>query len=115
MGLLTITVARGDHGPVISLAGEADITTVPQLAAALAAAADGGARHVTVDLSALRFADSATVGALVTASRSLRAVGGVLELARPQPTVARTLRLLGVDQVIAVIGDVIADSQPEGA
>ena len=112
MGQLTITLAAGDCGPVLALSGEADMTTVPELAAAFAAQVDAGVRHLTVDLSGLRFADSASIRVFVKASRALRAHGGILALSRPQQSVARTLRLLGVDQVIPVRGGASAGTGP---
>ena len=84
------------------LSGEADITTMAELSEALTAQLASGARHLTVDLSGLRFADSAVIRELVMADRKLKDRGGCLELANPQPAVARALSLLGVDQVIEV-------------
>ena len=107
-------MARGD-ARMVALSGEADLTTVPELAAALAAQVDAGARHLTVDLSALAFVDSASIGALITASHALRARGGTLELAGPQPIVARTLGLLGVDEVIPIRGGAVARSESDPA
>ena len=114
MCLLTITLTAGDGGPVLALSGEADMTTVPELAAAFAAQVDAAVPHLTVDLSGLRFADSASIRVLVKASRALRARGGTLTLSRPQPSVARTLSLLGVDQVIPVRGGPGAGSGLDG-
>ena len=102
MGLLEISVTAGDAGPVVMLSGEADITTMAELSEALTAQLASGARHLTVDLSGLRFADSAVIRELVMADRKLKDRGGGLELANPQPAVARALSLLGVDQVIEV-------------
>ena len=62
--LLDIYVAAGDAGPVVMLSGEADVTTVGQLEDVLNTQITAGARILTVDLSELRFADSATIGAL---------------------------------------------------
>ena len=100
MGLLEISVAAGETGSVLMLSGEADLTTVAELADALSAQLATGARHLTVDLSRLRFADSAVIRALVLANRTLKDRGGGLALAYPRPGVARALSLLGVDQAI---------------
>lgn len=89
---------------MVALSGEADVTTVPELTAALAAQAEG-VRHLTVDLSGLRFADSASIAVLISASRALKARGGTLDLDHPQPALARVLTILGVDQVIPVHGE----------
>ena len=96
MNLLNIHVVAGDAGPVVMLSGEADITTVKQLEDALDAQITAGARILTVDLSELRFADSATIGALVRAARTLKASGGRLDLTNPSPAVAQMLALLGI-------------------
>jgi anti-sigma B factor antagonist len=105
MSLLEIVVAAGDGGPVVALSGEADVTTVPELTSALTAQIADGVRHLTVDLSGLTFADSASVSVFISASHVLRASGGTLVLCRPQPPVARMLSMLGVDQVIPVHGE----------
>jgi anti-sigma B factor antagonist len=116
LGLLTIAVTADDHGPVVVLSGEADLTTVPEMTAALATQIDVGPRYLTVDLSALVFLDSASVAALITAARALEASGGTLRLAGPQGAVARTLDLLSLDQIIPVHGRAVAgrESGPDG-
>jgi anti-sigma B factor antagonist len=111
---LNIAVAAGDRGPVLTLSGESDISVVAELAAALAVQVDAAPRHLTVDLSGLTFADSATISALIEASRALRARGGTLELARPRPVVARTLELLGVNEVLQVRGEAGATLTGDG-
>jgi anti-anti-sigma factor len=110
---LEISVAAGEAGPVMTLAGEADVTNAAALGEALAAQLSG-ARQLTVDLSGLRFADSASVRALVLAGRALAERGGGLVLLRPQPAVARVLALLGVDQAITVRGQASLGAGPQG-
>lgn len=112
MGMLDISVTDGGSGPVLALAGEADLTTLPQLASALRAQMGASPRLVTVDASRLRFADSATIAALIAAARTLRDRGGQLELLQPQPAVARTLELTGADQFLAVRGEPAAGPGP---
>lgn len=99
---LDISVADGESGPVVILSGEADLTTLDQLNSALDAQVWTGVRVLTVDLSRLRFADSASVAALMLTARTLRDQGGQLELLHPQPAVARVLELMGVDQALTV-------------
>ncbi len=102
MSLLDIAVEAGEFGPVVRLSGEADTSVAGQLSDVLNTQISGGTRHLTVSLSGLRFADSAAIRTLVDAHLALKSKGGVLELADPQPLVARTLSLLGIDQVIQV-------------
>jgi anti-sigma B factor antagonist len=102
VSILEIAVAAGDAGPVVKLSGECDITVAGQLRQALQAQITRGARQLTVDLSGLRFADSASVHVLLDAHRALQDRNGFLQLAFPQPAVAMVLGLLGVDQVLTV-------------
>jgi anti-sigma B factor antagonist len=112
VGLLDISVAAGEAGPVLALSGEADLTTVAELTEALTAQLANGAPHLTVDLSRLRFADSAVIRALVLADRTLKKRGGGLALTHPRPVVARALSLLGVDQAIEIRNEMSAGADP---
>jgi anti-anti-sigma regulatory factor len=103
VGLLEISVAAGEAGPVLTLSGEADLTTVAELTDALTAQLAIGARHLTVPLSRLR----------LLADRALKKRGGGLALARPQPVVARALSLLGVDQAIEICDGMNAGADPD--
>lgn len=103
-GSLTITVTAGERGPVVFLSGEADLSAAAELTAVLLAQIDSGADHVTVNLSGLAFADSASLRAFIVAHHALERHGGSLVLDRPQPHVARVLGLLGMDQVLSVRG-----------
>lgn len=105
MTLLRVSVTDGEDGPLLVLSGEADLTTLGQLNSALDARLHDGAGRLAVDLSGLRYADSASITALVRAGRTLRAKGGELELLHPQPAVARILSLTGVDQLVVVRGE----------
>jgi anti-sigma B factor antagonist len=100
--MLDITVETGESGPVVRLVGEADASVADQLSDALSTQLTEATRHLTVDLSGLRFADSAAIRILFEAHLALRAQGGTLELVDPQPPVARSMSVLGVSEVIAV-------------
>jgi anti-sigma B factor antagonist len=102
MGLLDISVTEAESGPVIVLSGEADLTTLALLNGVLNEQICAGARQVAVELSALRFADSASVTALAHAARRLRDKGGDLVLLNPQAAIARVLSLTGVDQTLTI-------------
>jgi anti-sigma B factor antagonist len=104
VSLLKATVAAGECGPVVMLSGEADLASARELSDLLTAQLAGGVQRLMVDLSGLRFADSASVRALVLAGKTLRERGGALVLARPQRAVARVLELMGVDQLLVVQG-----------
>ena len=99
---LTAWVAAGESGPVIVLSGEADLTCAGQLSALITAQLAGGTRQLTIDVSELWFADSASIRTLVLAARTLRERGGSLVLLRPRQPVARVLALTGAEQMFTI-------------
>ena len=95
-GALTITV-RSERGVVIAaVAGEIDISTVPQLREHLFELADHGATLI-VDLNRVTFIDSAGLGALVGTAKRAAAHGGSLQVACGRPKIRRLFRLTGLD------------------
>jgi anti-sigma B factor antagonist len=93
---ISVTVRPAGHGAysVMSLAGEADVSTTGLRDALTAQVAQGKPRLLLVDLTAVQM--------IVGAYQVFRHEGGVLALVRPAAAVARTLGLTGVSQLIAV-------------
>jgi len=112
-GALRASVAAGVSGPVVILSGEADLTSAGQLSALITAQLSGGARQLTVDVSGLRFADTASIRTLVLAARTLKERGGSLVLLRPQETIARVLDLLGAAQMFTIRGEAYGEPGSE--
>ena len=104
-GALRASVAAGISGPVVILSGEADLTSVGQLSALITAQLSGGTRQLTVDVSGLRFADTASIRTLLLAAKTLKERGGSLVLRRPQQAMARLLDLLGAAQMFTIRGE----------
>lgn len=102
MGVLKASAAAGESGPIVTLSGEADWESADQLNELMIAQLSGGAKQLLVDVSGLRFADSASVRVLALTGRALKQRGGTLVLMRPQPAVARVLELMGADQLLVV-------------
>jgi anti-anti-sigma factor len=105
-GPLTASVAAGESGPVIVLSGEADLTTAGQLSALITAQLSRGTRQLTIDVSGLWFADSASVRTLVLAAKTLKERGGNLVLLRPQEPMIRLLALTGAEQIFTIRGEI---------
>ena len=101
-GMLEASVAAGVSGPVLILSGEADLTSAGQLSALIAAQLSGGTRQLTVDVSGLRFADTASIRTLVLAARTLKERRGSLVLLRPQEAIFKVLDLLGAVQMFSI-------------
>ncbi len=112
-GQLGASVADGESGPVITLSGEADLTSAAQLNALLTVQLSGGTRHLTIDVSGASFADSATIRVLALAAMTLKERGGTLVLLHPQPAVARSLAVTGAEQMFTIGGQIPGEPEPE--
>jgi anti-anti-sigma factor len=89
---LRIRVAPVVEAPVVTLAGEIDLSTVDRLASALEPL-DG---RVVVDLHGVSFLDCMGIGILVAVRNRLLVDGGDLHLRSPQAQVRRMLTILGL-------------------
>jgi anti-anti-sigma factor len=103
MSTLRSGVIAGQSGPVITLAGEADVTTITELDELVTSQLRGRPRHLTIDVADLRFADTGSIRVFVLAARALRQRGGELILRNPQHQLCRTLQLLGAGQAITIV------------
>ena len=104
-GWLEAAVAAGPSGPVIMLSGETDLVSLAELTALLSRHLADGTRELTIDASGLRFADSASIRALMLAARTLNERGGHLILLHPQRPVAKIMAILGVDEMFTIVGE----------
>jgi anti-anti-sigma factor len=77
---------------MVSVAGELDVATVPELERALEALSG----HVVVDCTSLRFMDATAVGGIVRASRRLDS----LRLVNVDPFIRRMLKVVEVDGML---------------
>lgn len=100
---LAVSVTVTPEEAIVSVGGEVDAATSPQLAAELQRATAAGPRRVTVDLSAVSFIDSTGLGALVAALRHQREAGGDMWLRAPGASVRRVLEIAGLNQVFTIL------------
>lgn len=63
---------------------------------------EGGARRLVLDLQAVTYVDSATIGCLLDIHRLLREQSGAMKLASLQPRVETMLSMTGVHKIIAL-------------
>lgn len=93
----TCTISSERHGSdavYVTVVGEVDLYTAPQLDRALRESAQA----FVVDLTACGFIDSTALGVLVAARTRV----GRLELVAPGPEVRRTLEISGIDRILTV-------------
>jgi anti-sigma B factor antagonist len=98
---LSIEVTREGNDATVTLAGELDLSTAPDLQDALAELT-GEPRTVVVDLSGLEFCDSTGLAALLGAHKALSDNGGTLQLLAPNPMLVNLVRITGLDDVFEV-------------
>jgi anti-sigma B factor antagonist len=86
---------------VISLEGELDLATAPQLKWMLLDALEEGHGRLVVDLSRTTFMDSTALGVLVGVDRSLES-GATLAIVCAKTSLLKIFELSGMDGVFAI-------------
>jgi anti-sigma B factor antagonist len=86
----------------VSVVGEADLYTAPELKEALTTAIDGGARGVLVDLSETTFIDSTTLGVLMGGVRRLRTVGGEIAIVCRDANIRKIFEITLLDRIFPI-------------
>ena len=104
MSTFRASVSAGESGPVITLSGEVDLSTIAEFSELITAQLAVGTVNLTIDVSGMSFADSASMRVLMLAATTLRKRGGGLVLLRPQPALVRLLDIMDADQLITVQG-----------
>ena len=110
MSLLEVSVAAGEFGPVIVLAGEADLSSMTQLNEVLTAHISARTTHLTIDVTNLRSTDLATAQALILAAVIVRVQGGNAVLLNPRAPVALMLDRLRAAETFTVLGRTSAEA-----
>jgi anti-sigma B factor antagonist len=96
---LLLETASREPWTVLTVGGEIDAYTSPQLRTRLRDLIDRGSTDVLVDLEGVGFMDSTGLGVLVGALKRLREHEGRMALVCTQPPLLRILRITGLDQV----------------
>ncbi len=107
-GTLSFSVSAWPSHALVTVAGECDITTAPQLLDALCQLAEADVGLVLVDLSALRHLDAAGIRALLNARGALAGRGKSLALTAPRRIVSRMLELTHTGDLVPVYASVAA-------
>ncbi|MGD0246125.1 MAG: STAS domain-containing protein [Streptosporangiaceae bacterium] len=106
-------MSAGESGPVIMLSGESDLSSVAELSDLVTAQLSGATRHLTIDVSGMTFADSASIRVLMLAAVTLQKRGGGLVLLRPQRALTRVLDIMDTEELITIRGKEEAEA-PDG-
>jgi anti-sigma B factor antagonist len=87
---------------VVSIEGELDLHTAPELEQAFGTLLARGGRSVVVDLAGLEFIDSAALAVLLQALPRFRARGGRFLLVTEDRRILRTLEITGLDRTFDI-------------
>jgi anti-sigma B factor antagonist len=93
-------VKRGDVS-ILSVSGDVDALTAPELTQAIAAAADESPAVVIVDLSDVAFLASAGMSVLVEA-KELVGPNAKLLVVADGPATSRPIKLVGIDKLVSL-------------
>jgi anti-sigma B factor antagonist len=96
---LTVEVHQEPGHALVTVAGEIDIATVPQLRERLAAPAASG-RPLIVDLEQVTFIDASGLGVLASAARQAAARGASLHVVCAGRQLQRLFTITGLDRQI---------------
>lgn len=95
---------RHSDGPtIVSVSGEVDIFTAPELKATLGAAIEDGVTMIIVDLTDTRFMDSTALGVLIGVVKKLRPIGGRMAVVNTEPSTAKTFEITGLDRIFSIV------------
>ena len=103
---LTASVTVEGSYILVELAGEADVTGIQALNALLEAETSKRPALLIIEMSALRYMDSAALHTILRAHLVLAKAGGRLALVSPRDAVARVLHMTEADQVVPVYASI---------
>ena len=89
---------------VISFDGQID--DFPMLVQSVDNLIADGTRHMVIDLHTLPFINSAALGFMIKAQKSMEREGGEMALARVQPAILNILEMTALDQVFPTFEDI---------
>ena len=99
---MQIATTPGSDRYTLTVAGEVDLASSPELDAAIIAAIESGAASVVVDLTDVSFMDSSGLGVIVRGLKRCREADKDLDLVITNERVLKVFGITGLDQVIPI-------------
>lgn len=92
-----------DDSGVVSVSGESDLYTAPQLKGEVLRLIGAGSNRLVVDLTRTSFVDSATLGVLLGGLKRLRPKGGEIVLVIADPNIRKIFEITLLDRVFPIV------------
>ena len=99
---MQIATTPGSDRFVITVSGEVDLASSPELDTAIIAAIESGATSVVIDLTDVSFMDSSGLGVIVRGLKRCREADKDLDLVITNERVLKVFGITGLDQVIPI-------------
>ncbi len=84
---------------VLDVTGEIDVYTAPQFKEAINSVLDTGQKHLIINLAEVTYMDSSGFGALLSATKRLRPIGGTVNLVKCSGSIDRILQITRLNTV----------------
>ncbi len=99
---LSVSMTEREDVVIVTVAGEVDVYTAPQLRSVLEERAAADQTRIIVDLQGVGFLDSTGLGVLVGRLKAVRKLGGTLSVVCTDERILRLFAITGLDQVLPV-------------
>lgn len=99
---LSVSTRTAESCTVVAVAGDLDISTAPDLRAALVDVINADAPMVVVDLTEVQFLDSTALGVLVGSYTTVRNHSGRFAIVNDHEAVLKVLRITALHDVLGV-------------
>ena len=87
---------------ILTVEGEVDVYTSPQLKQEIVDRADAGVKHLIINLSKVEYLDSTGLGVLIGGLKRLREVEGNLALVGPGMRILCFFEITGLDKIFDI-------------
>ena len=101
-----ISYVLDDDILVIRLHGKLDTTSTPEFNAEVEKHFQEGKRKIIIDCAKLAYISSLGIGAVVSLQAKLRMQGGEVKLAAVQTMVADIIRIVRLEKIVEIHGDI---------
>ena len=103
MELLDVSIRQEAGWTVVSLTGQFDVATAPQVRQALIEAQYSAASRVALDLRGVEFVDSMGLGVIIGGLKRARSHDGELVLVCDRERILHLFEITWIDQIVRVV------------